>query len=171
VYAVEGNDYYAKRVAGEHCAPKTCNRCGLEHDNKPYIKCRNCIAELKREQWQQAERVEAPANAVIYSEVWDAFYTGVDDYLDNVVYKNDDRDPDEEPYGPEAGRPVICEFQPTRIPSISEHIADDMYDDWDGREDWLDELQAQVDAAFKKHKPGSWHPGNKVPILPEKLDS
>ncbi len=174
VYAVEGNDYYAKRVAGQHCAPSTCDRCGLEHDNRPYIKCRNCIAELKRERWEQAERVEVDSNTLIYSEVWDSFYTGVDDYLDNVVYKNDDLGEDDKPYTPASGRPYVCEFVRARVPDLAEAIADELPDDDHGGDvipDWLKELQAHVRAEFDKHKPGAWWPGKKVPAgLPESLD-
>lgn len=166
VPANEGNDYHAKRVAGGCCAPRTCGFCGVEHDNKPYINCKSCLAAQALEKWQKAERVD-PGSAMIYSQAWDKYYSDVGDYLDDVVHKHDE-EPGKISLEPGAGMPVVCEFQSPSPPDLAECIHDQMYEDWDG-EDWLRDLQKVVNAAFEANNPGAWYPGDKVPILPETL--
>lgn len=147
---------WAKHLAAHCCGPYKCHRCDAESD-KSNTYCASCLNARKTEAWLKAERVEAPAGAMIYADRTGTFYRDMDEFMEHCY--------DEEIADPYDLRPFICELQVTRTPNLSEIIGDEMHDEWDGREDWLDELQDAIDAAFKKHQPGGWCPGSEVPLI------
>lgn len=167
------SDYHIKQITGSHCRPRICSACNQPHTNKPYIDCGACRVKAEQAKWEAAERIEVPADAMIFASAWDEFYTSVGDFLDNVVYRNDDRDEDEPELTPASARPYVCVFRQARMPNIAEHIADAMPDDDHGGDvtpGWLEELQAYAQAQFNEHKPGAWHPGKQVPAgLPDSV--
>lgn len=149
-------EYWAKHFAAHCCGPYKCHNCGRESEESNTY-CLTCLAARDREAWEKAERVEAPEGAMIYADASQTFYRDLEDFLDHCAGV--------EVKDPYSLMPFICEFQEAGPPNLAESIQDEMYDEWEG-EDWLDEIQEQLNEAFAKHKPGAWHPGNKVPILP-----
>lgn len=147
-------DYHAKWLANFCCGPYKCHLCGAESD-KNNSWCESCRSKRVEEAWQKAERVEA--TGMVFSETWGEFFSDLGDYLDRCA---------NEEVAPEYGRPWNCEFIPAHVPELGELIYDEMYDEWEGDQPWLKDLQAQVEAAFKEHNPGAWHQGDTVPVLP-----